>query len=481
MLRGTIYITISQIVLVLTNFALHPYLGRKLGPELYGIFGVINTFVIIMELIMMRGIYETISKFVSEREEVAKVLISRTLKVMILASLVMGAICFLFAEQIASLMNDLEIASYIKLLSFIIPILGVSTVFLGAMNGLRQFGKQALIAITFYLVRMICIIILVFSGYSVRGAVIGLIMAEIFRLVMAKGLFRPMDAGTDFESKKMIGFAMQVIIIAILTAFVMNMDLLAVKVILKDNLQTGFYTAAVTISKIPLLLMYPVSTTVLPTISRSNSEGDKILTEMYIKQSLRLLLIFVLPIALMILATSENCISLFYGDRFKPASAPLNILLLGAIFLSIKVVMYNVIVASGWPRYVVLIGLLSLVIDVALLITLINKIGLVGAACATTMIHFMGFLLSYGYVARKFMTQRIPTFLIRIGLASLIIYLVATVYSPSGITLLFYYGVLLGLFFFILVIMKEINLTEIKVKFIRNWETLNLKNIFGRF
>lgn len=478
MVRGTIYIAISQIVFVFTNFALHPYLGRKLGPELYGVFGVINTFIVIVELIMMKGIYETISKFVSEKEEVTKVIISRTLKVMTIASLVIGGICFLLAEQIASLMNDLEIASYIKLLAFIIPILGISTVFLGAMNGLRQFGKQALISITFYIVRMICIIIPVFSGYSVKGAVIGMIVAEIFRLVLAKVLFRPIDTGgIDLESKKMFGFAMQLIIIGILTAFVMNMDLLAVKVIMKDNLQTGLYTAAVTIAKIPLLLMYPVSITVLPTISKSTSDGNKILTEIYIKQSLRLLLIFVLPISLMILATSENCISLFYGNRYIPGSAPLNILLLGAIFLSIKVVMYNVIVASGWPRYVVLIGLLSLFIDVALLIALINSIGLVGAAMSTTIIHFLGFLLSYGYVAKKFMIHIIPPFLIRIGLSSLIIYLIATVYSPTGITLLFYYGILFCLFFFILVMMKEINLIEIKLKLIRTWETFSLKNI----
>ncbi|MFX0204320.1 MAG: oligosaccharide flippase family protein, partial [Candidatus Hodarchaeota archaeon] len=351
MLRGTIYLTISQMVFVVTNFILHPYLGRTFGPELYGIFGVITAFIMINEVILMRGIYETISKFVAEREEATRAIIRTPLKVMVIVCLVSGCIYFLFAEQIALLMNDPELASYIRLFAFIVPIVGVSTVFLGALNGLRQFGRQALISITFYMVRLICVIILVFSGFSVKGAVIGLIIAELFRLAMAKALSKYPGKAADFESKRMFSFALQLIIIALLTSLVMNIDLLAVKVILKDNLQTGLYTSAVAISKIPLLLMYPLSITILPTISKTTSEGNMTLTEMYIKQSLRLLLIFVLPISMIVIATSENFISFFYGRRYIPASGPLNILILGGIFLSIKVVMYNVIVASGRPRY----------------------------------------------------------------------------------------------------------------------------------
>ena len=481
MFKGTIYLTISQVVFVITSFFLHPYLGRKLGPELYGIFGVISALIMINELTLMKGVYETISKFVAEREGVAKTIIRGTLKILTIGSLIVGGICYIFAEQIASLMNDPELTSYIKLFAITIPLTGISTVFLGVLNGLRQFGRQAFISIIFSVVRFISVIILVFLGFSIKGVIIGLIISDLFRLIMAKGLCKPLGTVDDFDSKKMFSFALQLMIIALITSLVMNIDLLAVKVILKENLQTGLYTSAVTIAKIPPYLIMPLSLTALPTISKSVAEGNMMLTEAHIKQSLRLLLMLVLPLSLIIIATSENCISLFYGNKYVQAAGPLRILIIGGIFLSIKVVMQNVIVGAGWPRYVVYIGVLSLFIDIMLIVTLINKIGMGGAALASTFTHLFGFLLSYGYVAKKFMTHVIPIFLIRIGLASLIIYFIATVYSPSGIMLLFYYALLLCLFFLILVMMKEINLMEIKLKLIRTWETLSLKNISKKF
>jgi len=481
MLRGTIYLTISQIVFVVTNFVLHAYLGRKLGPELYGVFGVISAFVVITELILMRGIYDMISKFVAEREDAANTILRSTLKVLTIGSITAGGICFIFAGHIASLMNDPELASYIRLFAFSIPIVGVSTAFFGVLNGLRHFGRQALVFIVFYVIRVICVVVLVFLGFSVKGAIIGLIIADLFRLAIARWLCRPVGKVIGVDRKKMFNFASQLMVIALVTALVMNIDLLAVKTFLKNNFQTGLYTSAVTIAKIPLLLMFPVSLTVLPTISKSISDGDMSLTEQYIKQSMRLILMFVLPISLILIATSENFISLFYGDRYILASGALNMLIIGAIFLSIKVVPYTVIVASGLPGYIIYIGLFSLLIDIVLLVTLINKIGIVGAATASTITHLFGLLVSYGYVARRFMTHIIPVSLIRIGLASLIVYLIATVYSPSGIVLLLYYVLLLCLFFFILVVMNEINPMKVKMKLSETWEISRLKDITARY
>lgn len=477
MLRGTIYLTISQIVFIITNFALHAYLGRTLGPELYGTFGVINAFIIINELILIKGAYEAISKFVAEREEAAKAIIRGTFKVLSIGSIAVGGIYFFLAEQIAFLMNDQGLTSYIKLFAFVIPIVGISTVFMGALNGLRRFGKQALIAIAFYIVRLICVFILVFSGFSVKGAVIGLIIADLFKLVMARGLYRPTGTRPDFNGKRMFSFALQLMIIAIVTSLVVSIDLLAVKVFLKDNFQTGLYTSAVTISKVPIFLIFPLSLTVLPTISKTISDGDIRLTEQYIKQSLRLLLMLVLPASLILIATSDKCISLFYGIKYIPASAPLNILIIGAIFFSIKLVMSSVIVASGWPRLIIFIGIFSLLVDIVLLFTLINKIGLMGAAVASAVTHFFGFMISYIYVARKFMLRLIPSSLMRTGLASLVVYLIATLYSPSGIMLLFYYALLLCIFFFLLVIMKEIDFEEVKQKLGETLQMVKIKAV----
>jgi len=479
-IRGTIYLTAGQIVFAFSNFVLHAYLGRALGPELYGIFGVVGAFILINEYVLLRGAFETISKFVSEKEEATRAIIKDTLKVLAIGGLILGGIYFIFAEQLASLIKDPELAVYIKLFAFMVPITALTMSFLGSINGLRQFGKQALISIIFSLVRLLTVFILVALGLSVKGAVLGLLIADIFRLVMAKLLCNAPPATASFDGKRMVRFTFQLMTIALITALVMNIDLLAVKFFLQDNFQTGLYTSALTITKMPLFFVIAISLTVLPMVSKSISDGTPELTEKYIRQSLRLIFLFVLPFVVIILATTESCISSVFGDRYVQASGALVILLIGAIFLALKAVLYNIIIASGRPRYIILIGVLSLGIDIALLITLINKFGIIGAATASAITHLFGLVLAYSYVAKKFMKTIIPSFILRIGFACLAIYLIARLYSPIGILLLFYYAFLFCLFFIMLIAMKEINLTEIKLKCSETWEIFRASDIIAR-
>jgi O-antigen/teichoic acid export membrane protein len=200
----------------------------------------------------------------------------------------------------------------------------------------------------------------------------------------------------------------------------------------------------------------------MPVLSKSISEKNNEITQKYVIQSLRLLLIIVLPISLVIMATSDKCILLLYGDKYLQASGPLNILLLGAIFLSIKVVMFSVIVADGKPRYIIWIGFLSLLLEIMLLVTLTNRMGLMGAATASAGTHFLGFVMSYWYVARKFMMRKAWMSVVRVAGASVVIYMMAAIYSPTGIGLVLYYVFLLLIYCFILVMIREINLSDIR-------------------
>jgi O-antigen/teichoic acid export membrane protein len=428
---------------------------------MYVIFGVMNTFIVINEFLLMRGVYDAITKLVAEKEESTNAIVKIIFKGVMIGSFAVGFTYFFFAGQIAAIMNDPGLIDYIKLFAFIIPITAMSTVFIGALNGLRMFGRQALISMIFNIARLCSVIILVSLGFSVKGAIIGLIISDLFKLAMARGFYKPVGTDRVLDRKKIKRFIFELMLTSVFSALISNIDLMAVKALLKENLETGLYTSAITISKIPQFLILPISLAVMPVLSKSISEGHIEITEKYVIQSLRLLLIIVLPISLIIMATSEKCIALLYGDSYIRASEPLNILLLGAIFLSIKVVMFSVIVADGKPRYIIYIGILSLVIDMILLITLTNKMGLMGAATASAVTHFLGFVISFRYVARKFMIHKAWISLVRIIAASVVIYMIALIYSPSGIVLVLYYGLLLLGYVIILMVLREINLLDL--------------------
>lgn len=472
MIMGTLYIGISQAVLVVTGLFLHFYLGRTLGPELYGIYGVINAFLMINDIILMKGVFDTASKFVAEKEEAAQSIIRSIASTMSIIGFFAACLYFFLAGQIAAVMNDPELAGYLRLFAFIIPFTAISTVYLAALNGLRRFKRQSAVFILYYIIRVIAVVILVSLGFSIKGVISGLIIADIFRLMIARGLYRPTGGENYTEGWKIFRFTSQLVVISSLSALIMHIDLLAIKALLRNNFETGLYTSAMTLAKIPAFMIIPITITALPVISKTISEGNMELTEKRIRQALKLLLIIVLPSSMLILTTSENCILIFFGNEYIQASASLRILLLGGVFVSVKVLMYSIIIASSRPTYLIYIGILSLLIEILLLYLLLNRIGFEGAAIASTLTHLTGFIISYSYVAKKFMTHTVPLFVIKIALASIAVYLTASFYSPSGIILILYYTLLVGLFFFLLVCMKEISISEIKLKLSERREIL---------
>ena len=466
MLKGAFYLSVSQAVMVLTGFILNLYLGRTFGPEQYGVFGVINAFIMINELVLLRGIYDTMSKFVAENEESSNAIVKVMFNAIVIGSVLVGAVYFLCARQIAFLMKDPSLAEYLRVFSFIIPFSALAMVYLGAMNGLRRYGIQSWIIITCSIIRIPIVIILVLIGFSIKGVIIGLLMAGILKFVLARGYYKPAGPGMYLEGKKMLVFALQLSVVSLTTALVMNIDLLAVKVLIGNNFETGLYTSAMIIAKLPAFFIFPIITALFPIISKSISENDMQSTEVNILKALRLILIIALPLSLIIIATSDKCIVFLYGSKYLEASNALKVLLLGGIFLSIKVLMFSVIIASGRPWYIIMLGLFSLLIEVTSLVIFIHWNGIIGAAMASTVTHLFGFFISYLYVGKKFMNRFISTSMIRISLASLIVYVLASMMSFSGFSIIFHYVILLCIFFVILIAMKEINPKELYLKYL---------------
>jgi O-antigen/teichoic acid export membrane protein len=69
--RGAAWITLSGIVFMLSGYAINIFLGRRLGPELYGIYGVLVSIMNSMNVMQITGIPQSVSKFTSENENEA--------------------------------------------------------------------------------------------------------------------------------------------------------------------------------------------------------------------------------------------------------------------------------------------------------------------------------------------------------------------------------------------------------------------------
>jgi len=460
---------VAQLIFLISGYTIHFGLGRYLGPQLYGTFGVILSILTICRVFMEAGTVRAVSKYTAERRESAIRIKNQAMKMQMILALIIFLFLFFLAPLIANLLKDSTLTPYIRFTAFFIPISSLYAVYFGLLNGIRAFGKQAAISIIYEITKLLMVFVLVFLGFKIYGAVGGYLVAAIVSLVIAYYYWtsrseKDTEVTDNSEIGKLIKFAAPVILFSLAFNLVISLDLFFVKAILKEKAQAGFYTSAMALSKVPYFIFLALSDTLFPSIAKSTSnKGNEGLTRRYINQSLRYTLIFLIPCAFIISASSEDLISLVYTARYLAASTPLSILIFGLTFLSLFIILTTVITASGKPKISLLIVLTLLVVNIVLNRALVSFYGLTGAALATTVTGFLGVIISGIYVYKHFHSLTSLLSLLRIILASLIIYIIARSFSTSGIFLIGFYLGILAIYFALLFIFREIKEEDIQV------------------
>lgn len=462
--RGTLYLMIANGVFLISGYIIHFGLARYLGLEIYGAFGVVLYLMAIVNLLLTSGFPQSASKYIAEGNTRLGSIISHSFRIQALLSLLIFAIYFGLAGVIANLLNDPELTPYIRISAFVIPAYAIFSIYSGGyLNGLRQFGKQAKASIYGSIAKLAGVIVLVWVGLSVNGAILGYLFGAIVGLLLAWKYLRPIERGsTDFEWRKLMKFGVPATLFAVTLLLVMSIDLFAVKAITMGDTGAGLYTSATTIARLPYFLFTGLALTLLPSISRSTSIGDIKLTGRYISQSLRYMLMLLIPVILMISATSADLVTLVYSSRYIEAAQPLSVLVFGLGLIAVFNVLCNIIMGSGKPGVALGIALPLLPLDIALNIALIPQYSLLGAATATTLTGLTGMVAAATYVLWRFRTLVPAKSLLKICIASAIVYAIALNISLSPFLLPLLYIGLLSIYLGLLLVMKELKKEDIE-------------------
>lgn len=464
MAKGTLYLMFAESIFLLSGYVLHIGLARMLGPASYGILGVVLSLLTISEIFILRGVPEALAKFIAESKRKAAAIFKEGFKIQIVFSLIFFVLYFFFAQNIAYLLNDPGLTNYIRAISFIIPPLAIFVIYSrGFLGGIRSFKKLALIKAVRVIFKLVFAFLFVFLGLSIFGVIFAHIISAFIGLILAKRFAKIGPLHGTFKRSKLIRFAIPIIISALIYSLLKNVDLLFIKALLLDNSLAGFYTSASTLSRITYSIFLALPPTLLPSISKSISDKNTKLTQKYISQSLRYLLMLILPASFLISATSSNLVALFYSSTYIAAAPVLSILIFASMFLTFFVVLNTVIIGSGKPHIPTIISIILLFLVITLHLTLIPVYGMIGAAISSTIAVFVGMIISAAYVFKKFRTLLSPLSIVRIAAASFVVYLLALSWQLTGIFLIITYAVMFLVYLGILFITKEIKKQDIKI------------------
>ncbi|EKD58105.1 MAG: hypothetical protein ACD_57C00030G0001 [uncultured bacterium] len=406
--RPLLYIAIGNGVFALSGYAIHFFLGRYLGPSLYGVYGVIIALMTTVNIILTTGIPNALSKYVTENPGIKWMALKRAIILQLSFSLAVGLIYFFCADLIALALNDHTLAKYIRLSALIFPAYSLYSLFSGFYNGLHLFDRQSYLLSVYSLSKALLVIVLVML-IKVYGAIMGFIIAPIVALLFVARIKTVDMAKTSIKSvdtEKILKFAIPMTIFSVVSMLIISIDLFMIKALLGQDRLVGFYTAASVISKTPNVILSALTIVSFPIVVHANRKGNRLGLKKTIKDSIILSTICILVVSLPIFIFSGQIITASYSSLYQEAAPILAILTVGVGFFSLFEVLSAILNALGHPKTPMYIGLFALLPAILLNYFLIPKFSLSGAALSTAISSFVVMAMALYKVLKLTYTQK---------------------------------------------------------------------------
>lgn len=258
----------------LLNYLFHFYVGRILGPEEYGVFGVLLSIVYLLVMPLM-AVQTIFSKYVAElkvdsNEKKISYLFYRSFRKILFVGIIFSII-FLMISPFLS--HFLKIGSVTPLI-----ILGISITFIflipllrGFIQGLQNFPLLGATFISEGLTKVILGVPLVLLGFGITGAIGAFAISFFLPFIILSYFLRKMLTRDreKFDTSKIYGYSFLVIIMLVSLTGFYTTDLILVKLFL-DPIEAGYYAALSLFGKIIFFASMSISMVMFPKLSELN-------------------------------------------------------------------------------------------------------------------------------------------------------------------------------------------------------------------
>jgi stage V sporulation protein B len=406
--KSVFWVTISEIVFNFSGYVIQSSIGRFLGPADYGRYGIIITLTTMVIVLIGNGIPTAMSKYISECFEtnIEKVRVIKR-QAVYLQTIIISILTLIFyfsVPFIAKALGDPSLINLFRISTLIIPSFALASFYFSYYTGLHKFNIQSVLKTVRSLMRILFIVGLALI-FRLKGAIVGAIIAPFatFGVAYLIDVFKTnkeleksqheqvkkTDSSVFFDWKKLVQYAWQIVIFFLAYELLISIDLYMVKGILRDDFITGIYNASLTVGRIPYFIFYALTIILLPVISKSTSQNDHKETRNVISQTLRLMLVILVPAIFLMSAFSRPIIHFFFSSKYNQAAYPMSVLVFGVGFLTIFYVMSYVMNGAGKTKIPMWLSIIGASINIFLNYFFIKSYGIVGSAVATSITSFI--------------------------------------------------------------------------------------------
>jgi stage V sporulation protein B len=501
--KSALWVTFSEILFNLSGFVIHSVLGRFLGPADYGRYGIVITLTTMIIILIGNGIPTAMAKYISEYFEtdagMVRIIKKQAIKLQII---IIGGITLLFyfsIPLIAKLLGDPTLIPLFRISTLIIPAFAAASFYFSYYTGLHRFNLQGTLKALRSVFKIAFILGLAYF-WRLEGSIVGYIVGPACVFLVAylidkfyigpqlkkqeqqchpefisepvlnliqesnqKMLKQVQHDKAYFDWRKLTTYAWQVIVFFLAYELLISIDLYMVKGILRNDALTGIYNGALTVGRIPYYIFYAMTIFLLPMISKSTSQNNHGETKKILGQSLRILLLLLVPMIVLMSIYAEPILLDFYGKKYLAGAFPMSILEYGVGFLTIFYVMSFALNGAGKTKIVMWISIFGFMINAFLNYILIKKYSITGSAIATTIASFIIMAWILYYLWKEFgVLIKIKT-LVKTIFAAGLMYSASLLFSKGEIVFIAWSVILFAFYLFILYLLKEIKKEDIEI------------------
>lgn len=409
-IKNTLFNNIGYSSQLLISLLLIPFIIHKLGVEIFGIWVLLEVIITYLSLLDITGIGGAFVKYIAEYH--AKKDYESCNQVVNLGWVyytcfwtIMLVLILLFKKNLLSLFKfpqDLmSTVSYVFVGILLISLIrGSFAVFRSVLLGIQRMDITNVIAISASLVNAVAVIVLLSLGFGLDGLVIGGLMAAIFtslsQTVFAYKTFpqlrfRPFSFNKNiFKTTFVYGINIRIASISELVN--MHVDKIFLGYFLSTSL-VGFYELGAKIAKIARSFPEQLLPAILPASSELHALDDKKSLQKLYHRGSKYLSLLTFPIAFLIVAHAHLIMILWMGKTgFNQSVLALQLLSVGYVFVLLVSMGRLIARGMGIPQYEMRSSVLIVIMNIALSIILIIKLGFIGALLGTTISGIAGSL-----------------------------------------------------------------------------------------
>jgi stage V sporulation protein B len=454
---GAIVSTAGAGIFIASGYVVNVWLGRLLGPEDFGRFGIVVSLITVLNIVQRTAIPQAVARSTAQAPDSAEGTLRRGVELQIALSLALAAALALGATTIAEALDDPELVGLLWLAAPVLPAYGLLTLLIAFHIGQRSYTRQAVTSTAYSVAKAVGSIGLAY-GYNVAGAVVGYGVAAVVGVVA--GWHRLWAPRSTDSFRRLLAFAAPLTVYAIAATAQWSIDIFFVQAMLTNPEETGFYAASQSIARIPVHVMAGLAAMILPAVAGA-AHHDEAVSRMT-RGALRWTIRIVVPAVAIIMVTASPLVELLYSRRYSPAAGILVLLAPAMGALAVSSVAAAVLNGLGRPTASAVLAILGVVATILGCLLLIPRAGVHGAAAATlvgSLIPLVGLL---ALLWNSFPGSVPLSTLARTCGVGVSVALAARLLPAGGVRLLAVYALLGGLTVGLLLITREVTLGELR-------------------